>query len=223
LIDLETTSTDRISTLEAEICRKEEQTKEQLKSCISEAEAKLIAKDLEIETAQKREIALLERISSLSCTENELREKVHSSELDYSERLQVAAMRERQLTDTINVLRKQVDEMKSKSELKERELEEKLNLSQDEIIVLRQTRSSPEQNNRSTVNLTRSQILQDEVESLRCVLELKQSEISDLRKQNQELCKSSDELTQAMVKISALESRVEDVEVQLKAKLEEEK
>jgi hypothetical protein len=187
----------------------------------------LLAMKLEIEAAKESESQLLERINSLSCTENELREKVHSSELDYSERLQMATMRERELNDMLCVLRKQVEETKvksEKSEVRERELTEKLNLTQDEITVLRQSRSTPERSNGGgVVNVSRAQILQDEVESLRCVLELKQSEISDLRKQNQELSKSSDELTQALVKISALESRVEDVQVQLSAKLEEEK
>jgi hypothetical protein len=195
--------------------------------CESENAAKLLAMKLEIEAAREREANLLERINSLSFTENELREKVHSSELDFSERLQMATMRERELNDMLCILRKQVEETKVKSErseVRERELSEKLNLTQDEITVLRQTRSTPEGNHSGgAVNVSRAQILQDEVESLRCVLELKQSEISDLRKQNQELGKSADELAQALVKISALESRVEDIEVQLRAKLEEEK
>lgn len=66
-------------------------------------------------------------------------------------------------------------------------------------------------------------MLQEEIESLRCVLELKQREISDLRKQNNELQTAADSIPNLMIKISCLESRLEDLQLQLKAKCDDEK
>lgn len=194
-----------------------------------ESEQKLSHRDVELEDAREREQELMQRIQALSCTENELREKVHSSELEYSERLHLANIKERELTEKINQLQKQVDGAQTRADSEKRELEEKLNLSQDELSIIRQTRSTSTSSNggeafhNKSINMSQSMILQDEVESLRCVLELKQSEISDLRKQNQELQRASDHTIAAQIKCSALESRVEDLQVQLCAKHEEEK
>lgn len=130
-------------------------------------------------------------------------------------------MKERDLTDKINSLTKVLDDLRIQSDLEKRELEEKLNLSQDELSVLRNTRNSCV--NESFQNRTLNTSLQDEVESLRCVLELKQHEISELRKTNCELQRAADEAISAQIRCSALESRVEDLQVQLHAKNEEEK
>ena len=129
-------------------------------------------------------------------------------------------MKERDLSDKINQLTKVLDDIKIRSDLEKRELEEKLNLSQDELSVLRSSRNSCVE---SFQNRTLNTSLQDEVESLRCVLELKQHEISELRKTNCELQRAADDAISAQIKCSALESRVEDLQVQLHAKNEEEK
>lgn len=130
-------------------------------------------------------------------------------------------MKERDLSDKINSLTKVLDDLRIQSDLEKRELEEKLNLSQDELSVLRSTRNSCV--NESFQNRTLNTSLQDEVESLRCVLELKQHEISELRKTNCELQRAADEAISAQIRCSALESRVEDLQVQLHAKNEEDK
>ena len=130
-------------------------------------------------------------------------------------------MKERDLSDKINQLTKVLDDLKIQSETEKRGLEEKLNLSQDELSVLRNPRNSCV--NESFQNRTLNTSLQDEVESLRCVLELKQHEISELRKTNCELQRAADDAISAQIKCSALESRVEDLQVQLHAKNEEEK
>ena len=130
-------------------------------------------------------------------------------------------MKERDHSDKINQLTKVLDDLKIQSETEKRGLEEKLNLSQDELSVLRNPRNSCV--NESFQNRTLNTSLQDEVESLRCVLELKQHEISELRKTNCELQRAADDAISAQIKCSALESRVEDLQVQLHAKNEEEK
>lgn len=226
--DFEMKFREQIESLEKELSHKEKAAKEKLDTYIHESEIKMSFHEQELQAAKEREQDLLQRISALTCTENELREKVHTSELGYSERLHVAQMRERELTDKINLLTKQAEDIKFKFENEKLEMEEKLHLSQDELTIMRSSRSlnvssASESFHYKTLNTSQSQLLQDEVESLRCVLELKQSEISDLRKQNHELQRSADGATAAHVRISGLESRVEDLQVQLQSKNEEEK
>ncbi|XP_053696182.1 serine-rich adhesin for platelets [Sabethes cyaneus] len=240
---------DRIAALEAQLLRTELEADDKLRTTVEEFEAKLAERDAELTDSKQREAQLLQRINDLSCTENELREKVHSSELEFSERLQAAAMRERELSDQLKQLTHQLQEMRNAAADREQELEEKLSLTQDECSFLRHSRNSSEPpqgtespgldrtfyqrsslngdqtpgNNKSTSNLNQAQVLHDEVDSLRCVLDLKQREISELRKQTQEYERDAKELPGALVKISALESRIEDLQVQLKTKAEEEK
>uniref|UniRef100_A0A182JX58 Uncharacterized protein n=1 Tax=Anopheles christyi TaxID=43041 RepID=A0A182JX58_9DIPT len=236
---------DRIAALEAQLLEKDAHNHELL-SRIDGYEAKLAEQQKQHESSRARELDLLQRINALSCTENELRDKVHSSELAFSERLQAAAMRERDLTDQISGLNREMERMRRETERKERELEEKLTITKDECVVLRQSRNgsvepvcqsngtatassymnvsgNPLQLNRSSGSINHLQVLQDEVDSLRCVLDLKQREISELRKQTQEYERDAKDLPGALTKISALESRIEDLEVQLKTKTEEEK
>ncbi|XP_055601270.1 serine-rich adhesin for platelets-like isoform X2 [Uranotaenia lowii] len=244
LTEQQRSAAERIAALEQELHRREMAAETKLRTCADQFETKLAAKEAELENSKAREQELLQRISDLSCTENELREKVHSSELEFSERLLAAAMRERDLTEQLNQFNRQLEEFRRSSQAREQELLEKLNLVQDECNYLRHNRSATEQpsqddlsmtgsdntlvagplqNTRSSSSLNHAQALQDEVDSLRCVLDLKQREISELRKQVQEYERDAKELPGALVKISALESRIEDLQVQLKTKTEEEK
>ncbi|XP_062547102.1 uncharacterized protein LOC134212865 isoform X2 [Armigeres subalbatus] len=254
LSEQQRSAADRITALEAALLRQELESDDKLRITTDQFEFRLAEKEAELKQLQNREQDLLQRINALSCTENELREKVHSSELEFSERLQVAALRERDLNDQLKQLNRQMEEMRRAAETREMELEEKISLAQDECTVLRHSRNSlepsppqedhessqrsslggsfaadhsfsgaPLQTNRSSGNLSQAQVLQDEVNSLRCVLDLKQREISDLRKQTQEYERDAKELPSALVKVSALESRIEDLQVQLKTKSEEEK
>ncbi|XP_055713287.1 uncharacterized protein LOC129807812 isoform X2 [Phlebotomus papatasi] len=201
------------------------------RSFVAESNELRATKESELKEAKLRETDLMQRVSDLSTTENALRDKVVASEAEFGEKLRLAAMRERELQEKTIQLQRQLDETKAKGEMRERELEEKVNLLQDELSVLRHARAtngptptSPTTRQRTTSSSgNHNQVLQDEVESLRCVLELKQSEISDLRKHNQELQRAADEQLATMVKLSAAESRVEDLEVQLGAKINEEK
>lgn len=52
---------------------------------------------------------------------------------------------------------------------------------------------------------------------------MKMNEISELRKQNHELQSAHDELPRALLKISTLETRLEDLTIQYQTKAEEEK
>lgn len=224
---MEMKSREEVESLERQMEHQKKLAEEKYKTYIRESEIKLNFHEQELQAAKEREQDLLQRISALTCTENELREKVHSSELEYSERLHVAQIRERELTEKNNLLIKQAEELRIQFDDDRRDLEEKLSLSQDELTIIRNTRSAntsiSESFHNKSGNLSQMQVLQDEIESLRCVLELKQSEISELRKQNHELQRAADGAVAAQIRISGLESRIEDLQVQLQSKLEEEK
>ncbi|CAD7079651.1 unnamed protein product [Hermetia illucens] len=229
LKELEGKAQERIRSLEAELISKDVTYDQKLKDYMQRTEAQLIEKDQELSLARDKEQELLKRISALSTTENELRERVTATEQSFAERLLDAAKREHELTEKVNALNKELELFKHQTESRERELEEKLNLSHDEISVLRNSRNLMEQSlspksspTMANGNATKLQMLQ-EVESLRSVLELKQTELSDLRKQNHELKRASDDVPLLQMKVSALESRIEDLQIQLKAKSEEEK
>jgi hypothetical protein len=224
LEELDNEKREKVESLEDKLAYQQKSADDKLRDAMKEAAEKLQARDAELQAAKDRENDLLKRIQALTLTEDELREKVHTSEMEFSEKLHLASMRDRELTEKINQLTKQLDEARFKAENEKRELEEKLNLSQDELLVSRSRNTSVNESfHNRTINPNQSQLLADEVESLRCVLELKQSEISDLRKQNCELQRAADESLAAQVKCSALESRVEDLQVQLGARHEEEK
>lgn len=218
--DLEESAKQRIEELEMALVQQTAHHAEQLQQNLQAYNIQLAEHEVNLNLIKDKEVELLKRISELSSTENELREKVHASETEFGERLRAASMRERELLDRIN----QLVSINKEAEEKERQLEEQLTLSNDEIVVVRHsTRSSLDAANSPRISSDRPQMLQDEVESLRCVLGLKQSEISELRKQNHELVKDADALPVAIVKISGLESRLEDLDIQLKTKCEDEK
>lgn len=168
---------------------------------------------------------LLSRISALTRTENELREKVLASESEWSDRLQCAATREKELVDRLAALTKTLQDHQQETDGRHRELSEQLNVSQDEVFVLRKSLNRSLDSSTSTTVPANTSVsaLSDEVESLRCVLELKQHDISELRKENLKYQRAAEELPAALLKVSGLESRIEDLQVQLAAKLEVEK
>lgn len=65
--------------------------------------------------------------------------------------------------------------------------------------------------------------LQDETESLRIVLDLKQKECAELRKKYEEAARDADILPGTLLKVQTLQARVEDLEIQLERKTEFEK
>lgn len=106
------------------------------------------------------------------------------------------------------------------AETKECQWQEKLILAQDELAVMRQRPSSSKLDSSTSGPHQR---LQDDVESLRCVLDLKQQEISELRKQNVQLVREAEALPAATLRVHTLESRLEDLQLQLKQKTEDDK
>lgn len=156
---------------------------------------------------------------------------MHASDAEFGERLSAAAQRERDLNDRLLAVQRQLATAGKEAELQERQWQEKWTLCQDELAVMRarsaaeamqqqQQQSSPQSNGSAK---PQRMMLQDEVESLRCVLDLKQTEISELRKQNHELIADAEAMPALKLRVHTLESRLEDVQQQLQMKCAEEK
>ncbi|KAG4071912.1 hypothetical protein HA402_006073 [Bradysia odoriphaga] len=180
---------------------------EKLQNATNHFQTALAEKDEELVLAKNNADELSKRIKDLSSTENELREKVLASETEFSERLQASAMRERELTEKFSVLSK--------------DLTEKLSSANNEIMVLRSTAAakvpaSPKVSKEQPITF------ENEIQSWRSVLEMKQKEISDLKMQNLTLENNAAALPGALAKITVLESRLEDLTIQLKIKTDEE-
>lgn len=198
-----------------------------LKACQLKADTRCNELEVQRQLAAEREAELVERLNNFTVTENQLRDKVQASEQDFSERLQAATARERYSNEKVTQLTKQLQCEQDRC----RELNERLQLSTDENNVLRKRRQSAGGATNETATPTHSspnaggrmQMLIEEVESLRSVLDMKMNEISELRKQNHELQTAHDELPRALLKISTLETRLEDLSIQYQTKVEEEK
>lgn len=216
---------EQIQALQYELNEINQQNAETLKSCQMKADRRSIELETLLKLSRDRELELVERLNNFTVTENQLRDKVQASEQEFSERLIAVTARERELNEKVTQLTQQF----RASEDKRYALEEKLKLARDETNILRQRRNCVDQsipNGGASVQIqtvgNKSIMLEEEVLSLRSVLDMKLNEISELRKQNQSMVQAQDELPKAQLKISILESRLEDLTIQLKTKVEEE-
>lgn len=224
LLGIKLSSEDRIGKLETILKQSKEEHENVQKKNQQEVDQKIENLNVQLKEARNKENQLQERIDELTSTENELREKITVKEKEFSRKLEETDLRERILNDKIKQLISQLNEAKCK--IKENELD----LLRDNISLPRHNNQNSSNNSHVSNNVSSCadiscspQMLQDEVESLRCVLELKQSEIAELRKDNQELRNVYDELTKEHIKVCGLETRLEDLEIQLKNKIENEK
>lgn len=222
----------QITSMETQLENSEKENKRLLESYRLEMEYKLSQKQQQLAAAEEQAKFLNERLQALEVSEQAVRAHLTQTESSYVSRLKAAAERENDLNERLKHLTKELDKLKALKENNERELKEKLNLSNDEVAVLRTSRrslnetglSSPR--NTSSLNTsTHMEIsrLQSEAESLRCVLELKQKEISKLTKQNEELLRDADEKLALQAKISLLESKNEMLHSEMEIKSEKEK
>lgn len=223
LRETEKLAQEQIQALQYKLTEINHQNAEALKSCQMKADRRCSELETQLQSSRDRELELVERLNNFNVTENQLLDKVQASEQEFSKRLIAATARERELNERVTQLTRQL----KASDDKRFELEEKLKLALDETSVLRHRRNSGEnslQNGNSSVQnqSSSSAMLEEEVLSLRSVLDMKLNEISELRKQNQSMVQAQDELPKAQLKISVLESRLEDLTIQLKTKNEEE-
>lgn len=230
--EFEIAAKQQISTLQSQLESTEAEHRNNFDSYRSEMEKKLSEKLDQIRSKEERESVLQQRLQDLEISEEKLRERLTQTEESCSKRLQQSAERELELMERIKSLTKELDRLKSQKESNERDLKDKLNLSNDEIAILRTTRRSLNESGVCSPRNTSScsavgnmelSRLQNEIESLRCVLELKQKEISKLTKQNEELLRDADEKLTLQGKLSLLESKNEMLLSEMEIKSEKEK
>lgn len=225
LHETEKSAKEQIRNLQRKLSDNSEQHLKALKACQIKAEAKCNELEKKLQSSHDREAELVERLNHFTVTENRLRDEVQASEQEFAGRLQAATTRERDLNEKIAQLTRQL----RNEEDRRCEFEERLKLND-----LRQRQHSSGNciiNGNDTLTTvqhtspigSKSQMLEEEVGSLRSVLELKQKEIAELRKQNHELQSAHDELPKALTKIFVLETRLEDLTIQYQSKVEEEK
>lgn len=226
LRETEKSAQEQIQALQYQLAELNHQHGDALKSCQMKSDRRVSELETQLQLSRDRELELIERLNNFTVTENQLRDKVQASEQEFAERLIAATARERELNEKVAQLQRQV----KAGDDKRIELEEKLQMARDETSILRHRRNSGEHlipnSNTSVQNQSfnnSSVMLEEEVVSLRTVLDMKLNEISELRKQNQSMVQSAqDELPKAQLKISVLESRLEDLTIQLKTRVEEE-
>uniref|UniRef100_A0A336LGV5 CSON011445 protein n=1 Tax=Culicoides sonorensis TaxID=179676 RepID=A0A336LGV5_CULSO len=200
-IKFESEAKTRIQNLEEQLIEKEMSHVTELEKLKNDADIRIQTYESKIREATDNEKVLLDRINELTLKVNEITEKAHINEIELSEK--------------INVITSQMEKLKTDSKTREHELLCKLGNIQDDVHNFRKT--SPEKLLSTNVIQTQS-TLHDEVESLRCVLDIKQNEISELRKQNQEMQRSVDDQNALLAKFASAESRLEDLNVQLQYK-----
>lgn len=214
---------ERFRELESQLQAKDEEKKQALQSYHQEIEHQLRHKQEQLQLAEQQVLQLQKRIHDQEQQEQQLREKLTRKESSYTMRLSSATQREEEAQATIRALTKELQTLRASTEHKERDLRDRLALSQDEVTVLRtssQRRSPSTSLNDSAAELCR---LTSEADSLRCVLELKQAEISTLSKQNAEQQREIDELRSRSNRVSVLEATNEMLRTELETKTEKEK
>lgn len=223
LLETEKSAQEQIQALRYELDEINHQHADTLKACQMKADSRCSELERQLQMSRDRELELVERLNNCTVTENQLRDKVQASEQEFAQRLIASTARERELNEKVAQLTRQL----KASDDKRIELEDRVKLAKDETSVLRYNRNSVDNclpnGGNSVQNLAGSSVmLEEEVLSLRSVLDMKLNEISELRKQNQMVQSAQDELPKAQLKISILESRLEDLTIQLKTKVEEE-
>lgn len=216
LCDTENAAKEQIQALQFQLNETHGHHTETLKACQIKANTRCNELEQSLKFSRDRENDLVEQLNRFSVQENQLRDKVQACEHEFSERMQASTARERDLNEKLAQLTRQLkDETDRRGELE----------GQLELAELRQrciSNGSATNNDGSTNTSSKSQMMENEVDSLRSVLELKMNEISELRRQNHKLQTAHDELPVAQAKISVLETRLEDLSIQYQAKVDEE-
>ncbi|XP_030380487.1 mucin-17 isoform X2 [Scaptodrosophila lebanonensis] len=213
---------ERFRELEARVQQKEEESEQCLQTYRAEMARKLTHKQEQLKAAEEQVHKLQSCLQQAEAQEQQLREKCQCLENSNASNMAIANHREQELSDRIKVLTKELNTMRTNMEFNERDLRDRLALSQDEVSVLRKTRHCPNESKNAPTDAEVCR-LTSEADSLRCVLELKQSEISTLTKKNAELKRENDERMNIMNKLTLLEAQNEMIRTELEAKCEKEK
>ncbi|XP_034099952.1 serine-rich adhesin for platelets [Drosophila albomicans] len=224
---------ERFLELESQLQAKDEEKKQALQAYHQEMAHQLRHKQDQLNAAEQQVLQLQTRIRDHEAQEQVLREKLTRKENTHVRSMSAATQREEEALERVKELGKELQSLRTSTELKERDLRDRLALSQDEVSVLRTSSQRRSPSNHSNSNGSHSNSLNDssgelcrltnEAESLRCVLELKQAEISTLSKQNAELQRENDEQRSLSNRVTLLEAQNEMMRTELESKTEKEK
>ncbi|XP_017854400.1 microtubule-associated tumor suppressor candidate 2 homolog [Drosophila busckii] len=228
---------ERLRELELQLLAKDEEKKQALQSYHQEMSLKLTNKQQQLDEAQQQLQQLKQRLQQQEQQEQQLHEKLMRKENSHVLRITAANQREQELQDNMKSLTKELQQLRASADCKERDLRDRLTLTQDEISVLRssnsqtttttQQQSAQQQQRSPNHSLSDSSAelcrLTSEADSLRCVLELKQAEISTLSKQNAELTREAEEQRNLSSRLMLLEAQNELMRTELESKSEREK
>ncbi|XP_017047390.2 LOW QUALITY PROTEIN: uncharacterized protein LOC108092364 [Drosophila ficusphila] len=224
LMEVQLLAKQRFCELEAQLRAKDEENKQAQEAYHSEVSHKLSLKQEYLSAAEQKVLELQTRLQKLEAQEQENREKLVRKENTHAARLAEASQKEQELSERVKSLTKELNTLKASKEHSERDLRDRLALSQDEISVLRTSsqRRSPCSSLPDTTSAELSR-LASEADSLRCVLELKQAEISSLTKAKSDLIRESEERLKLSSRVALLEAQNEMLRTELEAKTEKEK
>ncbi|XP_043663149.1 kinesin-related protein 8 isoform X3 [Drosophila teissieri] len=224
VLEVQMLAKQRFCELESQLRAKEEESKQAQEAYSMEVSHKLALKQDYLRTAEQKIQELQTRLQQVEAEEQGHREKLIRKENVHAARLSEANQREQDLIDRVKSLTKELNTLKTNKEHNERDLRDRLALSQDEISVLRTSsqRRSPciSLPDNASAELNR---LTSEADSLRCVLELKQAEISALSKAKADLIHESEERLKLSNRVALLEAQNEMLRTELEAKTEKEK
>ncbi|XP_068151375.1 centrosomal protein of 164 kDa isoform X5 [Drosophila tropicalis] len=223
LLEMQMIAQERFQELKTQMAIKEAETKQAQESYHTEMNHKLNLKQEQLTAAEEKILMLQQRIQNLETQDQELRDEISRKEKSHASQLAASAQREEELQQRVNTLTKELSSLSASKESNERELRDRLALSEDEISILRHTsqRRSPSTSLPDTSAELRR--LTSEADSLRCVLELKQAEISTLTKANEDLRRENDERMRLSSRVALLEAQNEMLRTELDTKTEREK
>ncbi|XP_052853878.1 protein split ends isoform X3 [Drosophila gunungcola] len=224
VLEVQMLAKERFCELESQLRAKDEENKLVQEAYHMEVSHKLTLKQEHLSTAEQKILELQKRLQKLESQEQENREKLIRKENTHAARMSEANQREQELNERVKSLTKELTTLKAHKEHNERDLRDRLALSQDEISVLRTSsqRRSPSTSLPDTASAELSR-LTSEADSLRCVLEIKQAEISALSKAKSDLIRESEERLKLANRVALLEAQNEMLRTELEAKTEKEK
>ncbi|EDW03840.1 GH10288 [Drosophila grimshawi] len=216
---------ERFQDFESQLLAKDEEKKQALQSYHQEVAHQLRHKQDQLSVAEQQVAQLQSRLQEHELQQQQLHEQLTQAENKHATRLEAATQREDEQQERIKSLTKELQSLRASNEHNERDLRDRLALSQDEISVLRSSTQRRRAAAAAAAADTNAEMcrLTSEAESLRCVLELKQAEISTLSKQNAELQRENDEQRGLSSRVTLLVAQNEMLRTELEAKTEKEK
>ncbi|XP_041452269.1 mucin-6 isoform X3 [Drosophila obscura] len=225
VMEVQMLAKQRFCELEAQLRAKDEEHKLVQEAYQLEVSHKLALKMDQLTTAEVQIMDLQSRLQKAAVQEQELRDRLIRKKNIHTTSIHEAAQREQELNERVQSLTKELNTLRASKEYSERDLRDRLTLSQDEISVLRTSSQQRSPSTSTSLTDTSAELcrLTSEADSLRCVLELKQAEISSLSKENADLKREGEERLKLANQLDLLKSKNELLQLELETKADKEK